>query len=421
MPTPTPEAVLNMTAAYQVMADEAIKEYPTLPVQEACALYMQRMTKADCPHGQTRVGPIVVKNGGETWEYTAEKGFTKRLVKLHPFTGVVGRRLTLSNLMGAQRGNEEATEAFTEKRSKFKAETEVRLGDKNEKKGLARGKRNRDGSKGGTGRNTHGGLTELTKNSDVVKEARKLLAAPGSPPEVVEAGRIAAAQYYVDYLRMMGEIAETLPDLRKELPPTKAIKDALKDAEWLCAKSLEPETKVVAADIEGTSSADNPLSTVTEFGAGQQSLATGGVEPSRMETICDERGGEAGCSAPLRPRQRFQASLALDEALTSTGGSTVLRHAGSDHHAVAALFKLQGKPPPADCDVHAAICVLLGRYTSGRRRAGADTNDGLQTNMETLAYMLDLGPHVHHGIDDVGTQFAAWRPLLHVLRLHYYG
>ena len=114
MPTPTPEAVLNMTAAYQVMADEAIKEYPTLPVQEACALYMQRMTKADCPHGQTRVGPIVVKNGGETWEYTAEKGFTKRLVKLHPFTGVVGRRLTLSNLMGAQRGNEEATEAFTE-------------------------------------------------------------------------------------------------------------------------------------------------------------------------------------------------------------------------------------------------------------------------------------------------------------------
>ena len=205
-------------------------------------------------------------------------------------------------------------------RSKFKAETEVRLGDKNEKKGLARGKRNRDGSKGGTGRNTHGGLTELTKNSDVVKEARKLLAAPGSPPEVVEAGRIAAAQYYVDYLRMMGEIAETLPDLRKELPPTKAIKDALKDAEWLCAKSLEPETKVVAADIEGTSSADNPLSTVTEFGAGQQSLATGGVEPSRMETICDERGGEAGCSAPLRPRQRFQASLALDEALTSTGG-----------------------------------------------------------------------------------------------------
>lgn len=129
--------------------------------------------------------------------------------------------------------------------------------------------------------------------------------------------------------------------------------------------------------------------------ASSRSLALGGAGPPlAMETICDVRGALIdGYTWPLDTQQVLTASeaLATNQHLLD-GVQPVLRHAGSDHHAVRALFAAQDKHSPPDCDVHAVLCVLLGRYSSGQRRAGANASDGL-TSMESLAYMLGLGDH----------------------------
>jgi len=94
----------------------------------------------------------------------------------------------------------------------------------------------------------------------------------------------------------VGDIPETLEELKVLLPDTDPIRSALEWAKWGLAQTTKPEEKVVCVDIEGKSSAVNPLSEVTEIGVGKQSFAMpamgGAAGPSGdMQPVCDVRGG----------------------------------------------------------------------------------------------------------------------------------
>ena len=411
---------------YRTLIEQATQAHPTLSEREACARFMRRMTKAQCPPDEQQLGPLVViDHAGGKWEYTAvlrEFAAGSSLCQSYPFVADVGRKLKLSANAGAKRGSDAATEAASKKRAKRETKAKTVRGDKNEAKGLARTHCTLDGSRGGSGFHNHGGLKQVTKDSKVVQDAHKLLAPADATKQQREAGQLNAAQHYVAHVHSTGEIPASIDELRQMLPSTRPIKEALEWAAWLLAKTTEPDSKLICVDIEGKSSAKKPLSQVNEIGMGKQSLAMGGAAgPSgAMEPLCDERGGKPGHKAPLALVQVDRAARALTSSLALSKEQVVLHYAGSDHLVVAALCEQRGVPQPRNCNVHAAICVLLGRDTTGRRLGEAESSDGLASNMESLAYMLGL-KHTHHGLQDVGSQFGTWRPLLTAMFMHYHG
>ena len=185
-----------MADAYSLLMAQAIEAYPNLTAREAYTRFMQCMSKADLPTGETRRGPIVVYDNGNQWEYVAAKNVSQSLRRRYPFLGDVNRRLELSNLAGAKRGSEESTAAASKKRAKQVEKASERRQNSNVEQGRSRCATGKlDGSKGGTGERNHGGLTQATKESEVVKAARKLLAPPGSSSKEMEAGRLAAAEH----------------------------------------------------------------------------------------------------------------------------------------------------------------------------------------------------------------------------------
>ena len=54
----------HMASAYSLLMAQAIEAYPKLTAREAYTRFMQCMSKADLPSGETRRGPIVVEDSG---------------------------------------------------------------------------------------------------------------------------------------------------------------------------------------------------------------------------------------------------------------------------------------------------------------------------------------------------------------------
>ena len=83
----------------------------------------------------------------------------------------------------------------------------------------------------------------------------------------VEAETFKAARHYVVHLHMAGEIPASLDQLRKIIGDSVSCKRALEWTDYLIGRTLLPQSVDVAVEIEGLSSADDPIDRVTEIGA----------------------------------------------------------------------------------------------------------------------------------------------------------
>ena len=125
--------------------------------------------------------------------------------------------------------------------------------------------------------------------------------------------------------------------------------------------------------------------------------------------------GRAAVTQRVQPKRG-----GLRKSSKRTVGAVICRHAGQDARFINALCDKYELPRPAHVDVHASIAVALGRQAGGQRKLGQDKNDGLQTNMTALAYIINL--HFKHIAEaDCRYQIKVWRPLLVALRKYYRG
>ena len=336
------------------------------------------------------------------------------------------------------------------------------------------------GSRGGAGFRVRCAPV-LTKDSPVVIEARKLLAPRDGTAsrEEIEAGRVAAFDHVLAHLAKVGD----MPRSWEELVASQSSgpgRIGVNNLAWLLELTEADDGDlddgaIDVADLEGGVSRAEPIAPVHEFAVVTGSLSkpsasddVGSAEGLRVSVGGDsgkrklttvELDASAAAIAALPPRKLPPTQLApmappptmappppprtparkgsakgraavtqrvqpkhggLRKSSKRTVGAVICRHAGQDARFIDAMCVKYKLPRPAHVDVHASIAVALGRQAGGHRKLGQDKNDGLQTNMTALAYIINL--HFKHLAEaDCRYQIKVWRPLLVALRKYYRG
>lgn len=290
---------------------------------------------------------------------------------------------------------------------------------KNIKLGRAAGYGNRDGSKGGMARNTHGGLSETTKKSPLIRrviQARRVRQ------------RITAVKIEVYKATAHAFVAESaklpdgVPDSHEELEERAEelggkARDALKDTNYMLAR---PEGSVdFMHDLEGHSTLDQPAGKVHQWAAVESSF--GGGAPS-VAPIAEARAARTSAGKSfLKPAQLGEVLVAVqqraEQAKETQRGKRprLLRYGGKDHLLYKYLCNKSGLKPLEDLNVLRCLYLVFGRCMNGHRMPGSNKMDGIELNMESLMYVFGEA-FKHNALSDCVDQTMVWFAILDALR-----
>eukprot|EP00315_Gephyrocapsa_oceanica_P018089 CAMPEP_0185399800 /NCGR_PEP_ID=MMETSP1364-20130426/90470_1 /TAXON_ID=38817 /ORGANISM="Gephyrocapsa oceanica, Strain RCC1303" /LENGTH=512 /DNA_ID=CAMNT_0028002085 /DNA_START=366 /DNA_END=1907 /DNA_ORIENTATION=- len=314
---------------------------------------------------------------------------------------------------------------------------------KNVKAGRAKSFQKRDGSHGGTGGNSHGGLKQTTKDSPLIKgviAAGQALVNGEAPTEqqlyaqtaeaLVDKGVIAAGQALVNgeaptEQQLYAQTAEALVEASVRLPDGvsetfeqvearakrlsgKAPK-ALEELEYLLRR--QPGQLDLLHDTEGRITLASPAKNITEYAVA--AVGFSGSAPA-FKAVANATAAKktSGEKTYLLPSKLTESVRSLHEAAAKVAAGQAA--GGLVSCARAATAELRTKPPSSDMRVRDAqdylvykyvagklglkpledlnvlrvLYLVFGRTMTGHRVPGSDRKDGIELNMETLMYVL---------------------------------